>query len=42
VAIRNWAGERGLPYIKIGNRKRFKPEDVEKWLGKLREKGIIE
>jgi hypothetical protein len=41
-AIRNWARERGLAHFKIGNRKRFKPEDVEKWRGKLREKGIIE
>lgn len=40
--VRNWALERGLPYVKIGNRKRFRPKDVEEWLKKLREKGLIE
>jgi len=45
--INNWMksdrGGRSLPYILIGKRKRiFDIRDVDKWLEKLKEKGLIE
>lgn len=32
--VRKWAGERKLPVVKVGNRNRFRPDDIEKWAAK--------
>ena len=34
--VRQMAREGRIPYIKVSNRLRFRPEDIEKWL-RLRE-----